>query len=105
LDQEQLVLWARGESSNAAGRAVPDLAAVSIYKTASTSAAQTAAPTATCAAWSGCGSPSSTIDAATATCKATSATTHHAPRVFVRIAHHTTYPARVYANRRCVHCT
>src|SRR5438034_2396194 len=49
-----------------------------VQSTASTNPAQTAVPTATWAAWSGWGSPDSTIAAATATCRVTSATTHHA---------------------------
>src|SRR5881409_2233169 len=73
-----------------------------LHNTARTSPAHTAAPTATCTAWSGRGSASSTIAAATATWSVTRATTPHAPRCLVRTAHHTEYPNSVYASSRWV---
>src|SRR2546422_1040428 len=77
----------RGESPEAAGRAVPGLTGATAHSTANTSAAHTPAPTATWAAWSGWGSANSTIAAATTTCSVTSASTPHAPRARVRTAH------------------
>ena len=101
--QHQHAAAAAAKSAPTAAALLPGMG--NAHHTVSTNPAHTAAPTATCVACNARGSAQSTIAAATMICNATRATTYHAPRCFVRTAHHTTCPANAYASSRCVQWT